>query len=66
MAAISASSAAGSWKTWPAVAMAETPRRGMKRVTGPRAWFSFWASRFPNSAHSAGVVRIRVTVGLCW
>jgi hypothetical protein len=61
----SASSAAGSWNGCPSVAISETPRSGTNSVTGPRAALSFRAMRRPSSAHSDGVVRMSVTVGLC-
>ncbi len=39
---------------------------GSSTVTGPRYAFTFSARMRPSSAHSAGVVRINVTCGLCW
>ena len=49
----------------PSVAIIEIPRSGTKSAVGPFAPLSFRATRFPSSAHSSGVVRISVTVGLC-
>ena len=44
--------------------MAETPCKGISTVTGPVARLSLVAVIRPIAAHSSGVVRIRVTVGL--
>ena len=46
------------------MAIAETPRRGTKSTVGPVAALSLRAIRRPSSAHSSGVVRMSVTVGL--
>ena len=60
----SALSASASWKTWPSVAIAETPRSGTNNTVGPVAAFSFSPMIRPISRHSSGVVRISVIVGL--
>ena len=62
--ASSASSAAGSWNGCPATAIIETPRSGTKSTVGPVAAESLPPICRPSSAHSSGVVRISVTVGL--
>ena len=62
----SASSAAGSWKGWPLDGdHRDAAQRDEERQTGPVAAFSLRAIRRPSSAHSSGVVRMSVTVGLC-
>ena len=51
---------------FPSASIAETPRRGIKTHVGPRAALAFSAISFPNRSFSSGVVRMSVTVGLCW
>ena len=48
----------------PSVAIIETPFSGTNSAVGPVAAESFRAIRRPSSAHSSGVVRISVIVGL--
>src|SRR5215208_466357 len=63
--ASSAASASVSWNGWPSTAIIETPFSGTNSAVGPVARDSFRPMRRPSSAHSSGVVRISVTVGLC-
>ena len=59
------SSAAGSWNAWPSTAIIETPlKRHEQRGRACAHGRASRAIRRPSSAHSSGVVRIRVTVGL--
>ena len=60
----SASSASASWNTCPSTAIIETPFSGTKSTVGPLAADSLRPIVRPSSAHSSGVVRMSVIVGL--
>ena len=61
-----AASASGHQNGLPSASMADTPRRGTSTAVGPFAALALWAISLPSASFSWGVVRIRVTVGLCW
>ena len=65
MASNRAASASGDQNGIPSASIMDTPRSGRNSATGPVASLSFAAMIRPSSAHSPGVVRIRVTCGLC-
>src|ERR1700687_4939543 len=58
-------SAVGSQNGWPAASIRERPPSGIRNRTGPSIRLSFSTMKRPIRPHSSGVVRIRVTFGLC-
>ena len=58
--------ASGEWNGWPSLSIADTPLLGITTVVGDFALLSFFAMISPSFAFSSIVVRINVTVGLCW
>ena len=62
----SAASASGHQNAFPSASIAETPLSGTSTHVGPLAALVFSAIPFPSRSISSGVVRMSVTVGLCW